>query len=69
MKQAAVRQFEENVNEDEDQFRSSLSDVEAILEGIAPFCDSLEEVFEILALARTNNGQLRMMMEAVKKRQ
>ncbi len=49
----------------EDSFRESISDAIAILEGLAPSCNSLEEMVDILKLAEKNSSQLSLIMQKV----
>lgn len=48
-----------------ESFRESLEDVVAIVEGLAPFCVSTRELLEMVKLAVENDGQLRLLRQAV----
>lgn len=46
-------------------FRSSLGDVAAIAEKLAPHCRTVEEMVGMIQLAIDNDGQLRLLMDTV----
>ena len=49
----------------EDELREGLKDVLIILEKIAPKCSNFQELSEILNVALSNDGQLRMLLTLI----
>ncbi len=49
----------------EQAFRDDLESVIAVLEALAPDCDSADDLVEVLRLALRNDGQLRLLMKKV----
>jgi hypothetical protein len=49
----------------EELFRSALQDVELIIEKLSPHCGTLEEMMELIQLARSNNAQLKILHSLV----
>lgn len=56
----------ENLRQVEAMFRADLEDVIKIIEKISPSCKSFDELLDILRLSTLNDGQLRLIMEAVR---
>lgn len=50
-----------------DDLRNSLEDVLSVLTGLQGSCQTLDEVAGVVQLALTNDGQLRLLMEQVKR--
>lgn len=48
--------------EEVDQFRSSLEDIVAIAEKLAPYCKTADELIGMSKLAIENDGQLRLLL-------
>lgn len=46
----------------ESSFRESLGEVAAILEKIAPFCQTTEDAIGLIKLGTSNDAQLRLLM-------
>mgnify|MGYP001612653457 CR=1 FL=1 len=59
---ADLKQTEEQVL---DQWRESLKDLEPLLEKLCPLCKSPDELYEIVSMARSNDGLLKMLMMTV----
>lgn len=49
----------------EQNFRSGLEDVAAIVQRLEPYCQTTAELAEMIELAKRNDGQLRILMEKV----
>ncbi len=46
----------------EESFRSSLEDLKVIIERVGSFCNTVEELHELVILAVTNDAQLKLIM-------
>lgn len=51
--------------EAENDFRSSLQDVLAVAKGMASYCQTVEDLIEVVRLATENEGQLRFVLRVV----
>lgn len=47
-------------------FRSDLESVVALVEGLSSYCEKTEQLAEMCRLALENDGQLKLLMAAVK---
>lgn len=52
-------------NQAEEQFRSALADVLAVMRKLAPLCKTVDDMVGMTQLALENDGQLALMMQAV----
>lgn len=50
----------------ESSFRSALTDTAAVAEKLAPHCKTIEELVDVVKLALTSDGQLRLVLSLMK---
>lgn len=65
---AATTQAVDKEQQELTSLRSALEDVSSVLEALAPTCDTVEEIHGVVTLAMSNDGQLRLIMQAIKTR-
>jgi len=61
----AVSEKRVSPEEELELFRKALEDVEAIASRLAPVCDSVQELVELVSLAKGNAAQLRLLHKEV----
>lgn len=49
----------------EEGFREALKDVVAVVEKLAPYCQSFDDLVSMVKLAVENDGQLRLLMKTL----
>lgn len=59
----------EGQRSDEDNFRDTLKDVDFMIQKLAPFCGSFEEMLGMIRLSFSNDAQLKLLMATVKAQQ